>query len=338
MKLIKNLNSILFEQAPSRLKQTKTTPARQTQPRLTNTQPTHQTDTTVTTPPTPKPGELSAETKKKAAINSFGTIALSGVYDNEYFAMKMNNLYSANPTVYKKVKDQLIAKGYKFGNRFDFKTIDFYYKTVYLNEIRKLAPEGKEGTAYWAVIRELFKNYAPAGANTVSFNTITTLQKPMTVTLIGGKQKSFGSGMEYFLTRLKQANSSSSFSHDEAMCFLAFLCTLAPSALTELTAYAKADQNFSSVSDPETIVLDELDVPAAVTFYKIFVQGVRKKGGTWTIDENWVISSGFVKTNAVVDQFIKMVNDANTGKYLDEALPKIQAYSAPTTSYVYTAM
>jgi len=283
----------------------------------------------------PKPGELSADTKKKAAINSFGTIALSNTYDKEYFAMKMNNLYSTNQTAYKKVKDQLIAKGYKFGDRFNFKPIDFYYKTVYRNQINRLAPEGKKGTAYWPVIRELFKNYAPAG-DTVSFNTIATLQKPMKVTLIGGKEKSFGSGMEYFLTRLKQANSQSNFTHTEAMCFLAFLCTLAPSALSELTAYAAADQNFSSVSNPEQIVLDELDNAFVNTLYKVFVQGVRKKGGKWTIDENWVISSGFVQKDDITDKFMKMVNDAVTGNYLDEALTKIKLYSAPTNTSSYS--
>jgi hypothetical protein len=284
----------------------------------------------------PKPGELSADTKKKAAINSFGTMALSNTYDTIYFAMKMNNLYSTNQTAYKKVKAQLIAKGYKFGDRFNVKPIDFYYKTVYRNQINRLAPEGKEGTAYWPVIRELFKNYAPAG-DTVSFNTIATLQKPMKVTLNGGNEKSFGSGMEYFLTRLKQANDKAApFTHTEAMCFLSFLCTLAPSALSELTAYAAADQNFSSVSNPEKIVLDELDVPVVNTLYKVFVQGVRKKGGKWTIDENWVISSGFVQKDDITDKFMKMVNDAVTGNYLDEALTKIKSYIAPTDTSDYS--
>lgn len=337
MKSFTTLTNILFEQGPpsfvdaqkAKAKPTSKPPANNS----TNTESKPKTDTTHTPPPVvAKPGELSADTKKKAAINSFGTIALSNTYDEIYFAMKMNNLYSSNPTAYKKVKDQLVTKGYKFGDRFNFKPIDFYHKTVYRNQINTLAPEGKEGTAYWAVIRELFKNYAPAGSTNVGFNSIATLQKPMKVTLIGGKEKSFSSGMEYFLTRLKQANSTSSFNGTEAMCFLAFLCTLAPSALSELTAYAAADQNFSSVSNPEQIVLDELDVPLADTLYKVFVQGVRKKGGTWTIDENWVISSGFVQKDDVTDKFMKMVNDAVTGNYLDEALPKIKSYSAPTTT------
>ena len=201
-----------------------------------------------------------------------------------------------------------------------------------------MAPEGQTGKLYWPVTRELFKNYAPAG-DKVGFNTIKTLQKAMTVTFKGGAQKTFDTGMEYFLTRLKQANSSTSFGDAEARCFLAFICTLAPSALAELTAYAKADQNFSSVSDPESIIIGEIDVPAFVNFYKIFVQGVRKstKGDNWTIDAKWVIDSGFAPDdNGTVDNFFKMVDAAVTGNYIDEALPKIKAYSAPSTGFTPT--
>lgn len=336
MKKFKKI-SVIFEQGlPSRLKQTTTKPVKkstQTQTQTkTDTKTNAKTDTT-SAAPTPKPGELSADTKKKAAINSFGTINLSDVYDDDYFVVKMNNLYTTDSAVYTKIKNQLISKGYKFADRYDMGgVVDFYYKTVYLSKIRSLAPEGQAGQLYWPVIRELFKNYAPAG-DTVSFNTIKTIQKPMTVTFIGGTQKSFGSGMEYFLTKLKQANSSSSFADDEARCFLAFLCTLAPSALAEITAYAKADQNFSAVADPERIVLGELSGGVIENWYKIFVQGVRKKGGTWTIDEPWVVSAGFAKKNATVDNFFNMVNAAVTGKYIDEALPKIKKYSAPSTGY-----
>jgi len=344
MKIIKSLSNLLVEQdGPDMSKfkpvditkpNTSTTAKPKVKPATKPIAAQVDKDSTKTAP---KPGELNAETKKKAAINSFGTISLSNVYTKEYFALKMNNLYTTNSTLYTKVKNQLISKGYKFADRYDIGVIDFYYKAVYLSKIKSLAPEGQKGQLYWPVIRELFKNYAPSG-DTVSFNTIKTLQKPMTVTLIGGAQKSFGSGMEYFLTRLKQANSSSSFADDEAKCFLAFLCTLAPSALSELISYAKADQNFSSVTDPESIVLGEISGEAFVNFYKIFVQGVRKKGGTWTIDEPWVVSSGFVKKDSTVDNFFNMVNTAATGNYIDEALPKIKAYSAPSTGYVTPIM
>jgi hypothetical protein len=342
MKKFKKI-SVIFEQGPPDPSKFSTTPVKkptrtQTQTQTkTDTQTNTKTDTT-SAAPKPKPGELSAATKKTAAINSFGTIGLSDVYSNEYFAVKMNNLYTTSPTLYKKVKDQLTTKGYDFEERYNVGgVIDFYYKTVYLSKIRSLAPEGQKGQSYWAVIRELFKNYAPSG-DKVGFNSIKTLQKPMTVTLIGGAQKSFGSGMEYFLTRLKQANSSGSFADDEAKCFLAFLCTLAPSALAEITAYAKADQNFSAVADPESIVLGEISGGAIINFYKIFVEGVRKKGGTWTIDEAWVVSAGFAKKNTTIDNFFNMINAASTGNYIDEALPKIKKYSAPSTGYVTPIM
>ena len=334
MKSFKTLTNTLFEQGPpSRLKQTTTKPVTVTKPATpAKAKPA---DKPADKPAEVKAGELSADTKKKASINSFSTIGLSDVYDDEYFAVKMNNLYSSNSALYTKVKDQLIAKGYKFKDRFNVDPIDFYHQEVSLSRVRSLAPDGQEGKLYWPVIRELFKNYAPAG-DKVGFNTIRTLQKSMTVTFKEGAQKTFDTGMEYFLTRLKQATiKTAPFRDAEARCFLAFICTLAPSALAELTAYAKADQNFSSVSDPESIILGEIDVDALINFYKIFVQGVRKstKGDNWTIDAAWVVTAGFAKKNTTVDTFFNMVNAAVAGNYIDEALPKIKAYSAPSTGY-----
>ena len=95
MKSFKTLTNTLFEQGPpSRLKQTTTKPVTVTKPATpAKAKPA---DKPADKPAEVKAGELSADTKKKASINSFSTIGLSDVYDDEYFAVKMNNLYSSN--------------------------------------------------------------------------------------------------------------------------------------------------------------------------------------------------------------------------------------------------
>lgn len=282
-------------------------------------------------------GVLTDETKKRAAISNFSSINPSDWVDSPYFAVQMNNLYVKNEALYTKIKNSLLNKGYNFTERYNKidNIIYFYNKYLNLAEISKKAKTGR--TLYWPVVKKIFDTYASPDSNgNIKFFSIATLQKPITVTTTkDGKSstKTFDTGMEYFLTRLKSANQSDDFSGLEANCFLAVLCALSNSALAELNSAASEFTEYSSVSKPESLILSQLDLVKIKTYYGIFVEGVRKKGGTWEIDEAWAIGAGHIKKSANFDAFMKMVKTASDAKYLDAALEKIKSYTAPSGGY-----